>query len=343
VNPADFLTALWGVTRPTGALIQIWELERRRSSYLRAPAGARGLEGHRDLYTAVALVSERSNLGPRQRARADQAIAIAGLWLDIDVAGGPDAKTGAAPDPQAAQRLASELITPTIIVSSGYGIHAWYLLDAPWLFASRDEQAQAALMSAQWHALHRASANSRGWGLDHTHDLARLLRLPGTINTKGDGAAPVEILDAAGPRYRRETLAEHCAAAGDVVIETSAGDIGTGGALPDIVARDPRVDQDRLEALLFNIPEFARSWTHGRGDGWSLSEYDLSIATHAAQAGWNDQQIADLIVHHRRLWNPGDPKADRRDYLRRTIAKARDTGGRARAAQRLAELVGGGR
>jgi hypothetical protein len=308
-----------------------------------APAGARGLDGRSDLYTAVALVSERSKLGPRQRARADQATAIAGLWLDVDVNGGPDGKTGAAPDQDTATKIAQELLTPTLLVSSGYGVQAWWLLDEPWRFANRSEQHAAALMSAQWHALHRTEANQRGFGLDHTHDLARLLRLPGTTNDKGSAHRPVTVLADNEVRYTRRELTERCAAAGDVTVETSSGDVGTGGALPDIVTRDPRVDQDRLEALLFNVPEFARSWTHGRGDGWSLSEYDLSIATHAAQAGWSDQQIADLIAHHRRLWNPGDPKAARRDYLRRTIAKARDHGGRSRAAQRLAELVGGGR
>jgi hypothetical protein len=38
---------------------------------------------------------------------------------------------------------------------------------------------------------------------------------------------------------------------------------------------------------------------------------------------------------------PRRPEGRRRDYLRRTIAKARDTGQRASAAQRLAELVHG--
>jgi hypothetical protein len=306
VNPAEFLTTLWGATPPAGQLIQIWELERRRSSYLRAPAGARGLDGRSDLYTAVALVSERSKLGPRQRARADQATAIAGLWLDVDVNGGPDGKTGAAPDQDTATKIAQELLTPTLLVSSGYGVQAWWLLDEPWRFANRSEQHAAALMSAQWHALHRTEANQRGFGLDHTHDLARLLRLPGTTNDKGSAHRPVTVLADNEVRYTRRELTERCAAAGDVTVETSSGDVGS-------------------------------------GDGWSLSEYDLSIATHAAQAGWSDQQIADLIAHHRRLWNPGDPKAARRDYLRRTIAKARDHGGRSRAAQRLAELVGGGR
>jgi hypothetical protein len=230
---------------------------------------------------------------------------------------------------------------PTLLISSGYGVHAWWLLHEPWRFASRDEQQHAATMSAQFHALHHAAAAERGWALDHTHDLARLLRLPGTVNGKGGGDAPVCVLADAGPRYTRNELAALCTMAGDVPVALGGGDISTGGALPDVIARHPRVDTERLEALHANLPDFARSWLHARGEHWSLSEYDLSIATYAAQAGWTDQEIADLITLHRRTWDPADTKAQRRDYLRRTVAKARDTGQRAGAAQRLAQLVGG--
>jgi hypothetical protein len=262
------------------------------------------------------------------------------LWLDVDVIGGPDDKTGAAPDQLAAAKLTQATAQPTLLVSSGYGIQAWWLLREPWRFASRDEQRDAALMSAQWHALHRAEAYRRGFGLDHTHDLARLLRVPGTVNAKGGASKPVTVLADTQVRYDRDTLREMCAAAGDVPVALGEADVATGGALPDVVTRDPRISHERLEALRFNSPEFERSWLHARGEHWSLSEYDLSIATHAAQAGWSDQEIADLVAHHRRLWNPGDPKSSRRDYLRRTVAKARDGGQRARAAEFFAKLAG---
>lgn len=336
VNPVDFLVQLWGPKPPRG-VIQLWELERRRSHYLAAPAGAGGLQGQRDIYTAVSLAGR--NYGRKHRARADQAVAIAGLWLDADVDGGPDAKTGAIPTQQDAAQLAQLIAEPTIVVNSGYGIHAWWLLDTPWAFTSAAEQTDAATMSAQWYALHRAEAAARGWGLDHTHDLARVLRLPGTINAKGGGDAPVTVLAAGGPRYEREAFAELAAAAGPVEVALHAGDADTGGALPDVMARGARINPARLDALRANIPEFDRSWVHGRGDAWSLSEYDLSIATYAAQAQWTDQEIADLIAHHRQLWAPTDRKAMRRDYLQRTVAKARHARDYADAATRAARLM----
>lgn len=334
MKPADFLAELWGSKLPDGTLIQVWELERRRSSYYRAPIGTSGLKGRGDLYTCVALTHK--DHGPRHRARADQAVAIAGLWLDIDINGGPDGKTGAAPNATVAGELAHHLLEPTLLINSGHGRQAWWLLDdGPWRFRTRDAQAQAALMAAQWHRLHQAAAAERGFQIDSTHDLARLMRLPGTINCKGGTQSPVWVIHV-GPRHPLDRLRDLCAQAGPVLVADSTGDPATGGALPDVTVRDPRVDADRLQALIDNSHEFSSAWRHQRGRGWSMSEYDLSITTLAAQAGFTDQELADLIAHHRRLWNPSDPKITRVDYLRRTIAKARNAGQRTSAAARLA-------
>jgi hypothetical protein len=71
-----------------------------------------------------------------------------------------------------------------------------------------------------------------------------------------------------------------------------------------------------------------------------MSEWDLSIATQAAQAGWSDQRIADLLVWHRRTHDPTDAKAGRTDYLRRTIGKAKARARREDAAETMRRLAG---
>ena len=60
----------------------------------------------------------------------------------------------------------------------------------------------------------------------------------------------------------------------------------------------------------------------------SASAYDMSLASFAARAGWPDQQIADLMIAHRRahgidLKTSGRLGAIRLDYYQRTIAAAR--------------------
>lgn len=70
-------------------------------------------------------------------------------------------------------------------------------------------------------------------------------------------------------------------------------------------------------------PRALASFNHTRRtpDG-SASSYDMALANYAARAGWTEQEIADLIIAHRRT-HDAKPKADLQDYLARTIAEAR--------------------
>jgi len=322
VTPADFVRALWGIS-PCG-FIQLWRLADRRSFYMRATSGVDYYaQGQPDVYTGVALAGQ--DHGRYNRAKANQAVAIPGLWLDIDV------KAGAANDLDDALTLATAVAQPTLIVNSGYGIHAWHLFDRPWRFADMDDQAKAADLAARWTALHRGIALEQGFSIDHTHDLARLLRLPGTINAKGGHEAAVTVHTADGPRHRRLDLAKLCAdVAPDLLPGTSTG---ASGDLPQVDIGPARaLAAEVLDALLDNSPEFKGTWTHARGkraEHWSLSEYDLALCSIAAQAGLTDQQLADLIALHRRTWDPTDEKGQRRDYVQRTVAKARQSAQRA--------------
>jgi hypothetical protein len=99
--------------------------------------------------------------------------------------------------------------------------------------------------------------------------------------------------------------------------------VNNGGAS---IVIDPAAEPPGLKfgALLMNEPRFKRSWEHTRRDlgDQSLSSYDMSLTTIAAYAEWTDQELADLIIAHRR--ECGNPeKALRLDYLERTIRRAR--------------------
>lgn len=339
MRPSEFCRLLWGASPP--GLIQVWELERKRSFYCRAPVGVDAYaHGRTDAYTAVGLAHRDHGLA--HRARADEVIAIAGLWLDIDVDGGPDSKTGGVPDLDAARTLAAAIVEPTITICSGGGLHAWYLLaGGPWRFTSRAEQATAALASARWYALHRAEARRHGWGLDHTHDLARLLRLPGTLNGKGGGARPVEVVEFTGRRHKRADLLALAATAKDDAPDpterqlTLIPDAGTASDIPVV---------DRLRAMIDNVETFADTWRRQRADarGWSPSEYDLSIASQLVAADWTDPDIAEAIRLRRLRYDRDDRKGQRAKYIARTIARARAGGQRADAVAQLRALAEGG-
>jgi hypothetical protein len=52
------------------------------------------------------------------------------------------------------------------------------------------------------YGIQRRLAHDAGWKVDNTADLARVLRLPGTTNTKGEEPVDVRIVHSGGPRYQ---------------------------------------------------------------------------------------------------------------------------------------------
>ncbi len=304
---------------PSGLRVPLWRLSDRRSLYVGALEEATNFEGARDLYVSAALITaeDAERIGPRGRLKARDAAAIPGVWVDIDVNGTPDGrggtKTGAAPSHEAATELAHAVLEPTLVVCSGYGLQPWWLFEEPWVFGSDDEREQAAQIVRSFQATLRGRAD---FGVDATHDLARLMRLPGTMNAKGQEPVPVEREEHDGPRYDLEALAR---VAQDAPPSRSSAQVAV-----SVGAEFPRT---KFEALRENSREFARTWDHERSDHaeWSDSEHDLSLASQAAHVGWTDEELAALVREHRQSRNgAGDGKALRQDYLERTVAKARE-------------------
>jgi hypothetical protein len=80
---------------------------------------------------------------------------------------------------------------------------------------------------------------------------------------------------------------------------------------------------DRLMLMLELEPKFKATWEKTRDDLPSQSEHDLSLATMAAHAGWDDEEIVSLIVAHRRKHGE-DTKTSRVDYYASLIAKSKE-------------------
>ena len=326
----DFLQALFGENPGKDLYFQLWTKADKKTHYFPTANQAAKFAASKpdDLYVAVSLAPKK--YGPARRAPAVESAGIPGVWADIDVNGGPEGKTGAADSKEIAEKLAFCDLEPTIIVDSGYGLQAWWLFeDGPWLFNNDDEErAKAARMATGWIALVRSRAREMGFGIDATQDLARLLRVPGTFNCKGGTKAPCTFFygpdDWLGPRHPREHILELALSAAPeatAVRETLEGLVGEFEIKPDA-----EVPFGKMNAALKNYPMFDKTWNHTRKDrvveNWSMSEWDLSLASLAAHLGWTDQEIADLIVAHRR--EHGDvEKALRPDYIRGTLAKAR--------------------
>lgn len=320
----EFLADLFG-RKPKSGKIVLWTKADKRSHYFDGvvDAGKFAREAKTDVYVHVSLAAK--NYGPTKRIRADQSAGIPGVWADIDVNGGPEKKTNAAPTLEAAAELASSVAEPTLIVCSGYGLQAWWLFDEPWSFERVEEREKAKEIAAAWIRLLRTGATERGFNIDATQDLARLMRVPGTINGKGGLEAEVtgwpETVDRQdGPRYAVEAIAALAASAPRTTQTPLGANVQlelTEGAAPPF---------DKFSVAIANDETFEQTWNHdrrGSAAGWTMSEYDMSLASQAAAFEWSDQEIADLLVAHRRRFGDPQGKATRPDYLQRTIARAR--------------------
>lgn len=323
MHPLAFLTDLWG-NGPLPGVIQLWAAGQRRTLYLRALADLpdRPWSSMTDIYTSVTTAPRP--LGPHTRARAADAAGTCGMWLDIDI------EDGKAANLNQAMQLAMAIAEPTLVIGSGGGIHCWYLLETPVAITTSTLRGHVATLADAWNAAHNELAQQDGWRLDRTHDLARLLRVPGTLNGKRQPYRPVVALTTNGPRYTLSQLAQLVDPqfrTARVRRESRQATIRGGRAATFRLDHDPAIPGAKFAALSQWFPDFASTWLRKRrvSDN-SQSAWDASLATLAAQAGdWTDQEIVDLLRVHRAQINPQDPKLGRVDYYERTLSLARTT------------------
>lgn len=123
---------------------------------------------------------------------------VPALWADID--GDKVADLDVVPDV-----LGRLPLPPQALVHSGNGYHAYWLLDEPFEVTSGESRAE----------IHVLNLRLRQWlcdlleaDLDNAQDLARVLRLPGTFNHKGDQPLPVRLVWVPGEGSRRYSVDE---------------------------------------------------------------------------------------------------------------------------------------
>jgi putative DNA primase/helicase len=198
-DPAAFLDGLFGFA-PEQLYFHVWTRQDKRSAWFpcaetgRAATHVARLHG-RDTYVGVALSA--CDRGQSARVLADEAAGIVGLWLDLDVLGPEHKCDRLPPSAEDALALANSFPLPlTLVVHSGHGLQPWWLFQEPWIFEGHADRQKAQALTERFQATLRAGAAARGWDLDSTHDLARLLRVPGTWNYKGR-PVPVRLLDGA--------------------------------------------------------------------------------------------------------------------------------------------------
>lgn len=269
----------------------------------------------KDVYFGVGLAG--TNFGKRNAA--SEIAAIAGLWADIDLAAPWRPGKSLPKTREEAQTILEKLpFAPSVIVDSGHGLHAYWLFKEPWTFDTEEERLEAAKTARGWVETVRNAARSFGWDVDSVGDLARVLRLPGTVNRKGTPHVRVHVVETNGRRYNPGDFETFMA--GEIPAETQEVQIGALALRPD--AEPPA---DKFTQLYQTCPAFAQAWNRQRPDfaDQSQSSYDLSLANIAALNGWTGQEIANLIIAARRRHGQKPEKALRAGYVTKTIVAAR--------------------
>lgn len=153
-------------------------------------------QSNENVYVGMGLQNKPSHQR-KGRGAAKHVQAITCLWADIDFSfGSIHKKLHLPPTEEDALKLASEIgIEPSVVVHSGHGLQCYWLLKTPWIFTSEEERNHAADITYGWVNTLQQIAASHGWMIDSVGDLARVLRVPGTINLKDvNKPLPVTIL-----------------------------------------------------------------------------------------------------------------------------------------------------
>ena len=335
MTPRDFLDLLWQY-KPEEHYILIWTLQDKRSHWFTGIAQAAEFvtakTASMDVYVGVGLSKE--DHGPGRRCVSEEVSCICGIGTDLDL---KSEAHGRKPLPTTLAEALSILppsVPPTIVVATGNGAHAWWLFKEPHVFESDEERADVARVVTRWHTMLRLKSASRGWVYDRLSDLARVLRIAGTHNHK-DAARPkaVVVHSQTDRLYNLSDLEEFLndAAVPDPEEEERAARewkerfadkplvINQNAVIPEgllTVWMDP-ANSDQQTAM-----RFRNTWDRQRHDlqDQTGSGYDLALACFGIDAGLSEQDIVDLICHHRRKHSIRG--RTRLDYYQRTIAKA---------------------
>lgn len=165
-------------------------------------AGAEGI------YCRVTTVTTRFPAGTRGSARDSRA--LLGMWSDIDFGNDLHKATGLPCDADEARDIPrfAKLPEPTRVEHSGGGLYGWWDFERPLVIGEDIDPDTAVGLCGDWQNILLLGAKKMGVGYGTgVKDLARVLRLPGTVNRKpGRAPALCKVIENTGQRYSLDTI-----------------------------------------------------------------------------------------------------------------------------------------
>jgi hypothetical protein len=265
----------------------------------------------------------------RQKPTKSDIVAIASLWGDVDPLDGNGRAWTA--ERERLTALAGELAaldcSPSFIVDSGNGIQPVWLL-ANSIESSPEYRAAAEALCARIEA---------ALGAKGTHNVDRLLRVPGTRNLPnakkrklGRSETQARLLQAMWQRYSWSDLEELATRLEGEPPEHAAPveyrERGyTNGHAVHLDGLPDYPTEEQIEALLENHPNLRAIWdqtTLYPPEDTSPSGWDQSFASTLAALGFPPERVAGYLRAYRARHSPEKGKQNRADYILRTVERA---------------------
>ncbi len=336
MTPQAFLEMLWQY-KPEEQYILIWTGQDKRSHWFQ-DAGKAGdfvaSDACRGKCVFVGIGASKTDNGPARRCTSEEIATLCAVWTDLDLTGEAHKGKALPGTVEDALSVLPEDMPPTITVATGNGAHAWWVFKEPLTFETDADRAEAHCILNRWHTLIRLRCRARGWVYDRLSDLARVARVPGTFNMKvPTNPKAVTVRSQTDRFYNLSDFEEYVDDAGipnEEAQQRAAYAWAERFADKPLVINDTaRIPQELLDRWMDpknsdqqTANRFRNTWERRRHDlkDPSQSGYDLALADFGVMAGLAEQQMVDLIVHHRSMH--GQKQRHRIDYFQRTIAKA---------------------
>lgn len=255
-----------------------------------------------NMFVRIAPLAVAPKVG---RGYAADSLGSGVLWHDIDKVKN-EART--------IKRLNASDTPPTLIISSGYGIHAYWLLEE----FCRDLRAIKA--RNKW-IREELSPTSEDEKADSVFDLARVMRVPGTYNLKYDDRKLARILEFHPDRIYSlddfdEAELEDSADADELVWDA---EVLPGDFLDRLASRDEKLAL-RIRSEI-TAAQAGATLVDGFGDNVDRSKNDMHIANRLLALKHTPEEALAVLTHP--AWFSGAKARERGyDYAVLTVQKA---------------------
>jgi hypothetical protein len=183
-----FFDRLYPEGIPNGMSLLIWTKQDKLSAWFSNTGDAADYAISRapecDVYVGVSL--RTAGLGPHQAGKLETIRLIPGFWGDFDCGDKDNGKSYPPSVADAHSLLADAPVAPSMVIGSGSGLHAYWLLKEPLLVETEESRSAAKDLVKAWSDHWGELARRRGWVLDSFGGINKQLRVPGTWNHNAD-------------------------------------------------------------------------------------------------------------------------------------------------------------